>query len=264
MANSTLLSPLGCAEDDSSCRGPTLGSGGPGDPDFVSRHILTQIAAENDASPGRMQTILAALAGGRLTADMNNVKGQLRAIGESGSWTDRDQHLFHASPELIGCLAGLLDRQATMTIMSLFRFEEKKPRKPHGEIQADGSAIGRAVDIMVYMGFKIHLKTPDNANEAISGIVEVIGHLPAGKYDLGLPRPGGGVLVDPEHDVFLRVTSRDQAQKSPSGGHFNKDLDLLLEPARTRLREAFKGNPHARIRCMYPDGVDHLHITTLA
>jgi hypothetical protein len=198
-----------------------------------------------------------------LHADLNRVNEQLHGIAENDSWTDAKHHLFRAAPELIECLAGLLDGQATMTIMSLFRINKENPRNPHGEIQADGSAIGRAVDIMVYMGFKIHLKTPDHADEAISGIVEVIGHLPPGKYDLGLPRPGGGALMDPEHDVFFEVTSLKQLRSSPSKGHFNKDLELLLEPARTRLREAFKANPHARIRCMYPDGVDHLHITTL-
>jgi hypothetical protein len=126
------------------------------------------------------------------------------------------------------------------------------------------SAVGHAVDIAAYNSAAIHLKIPANAPSAIRGVASVISKLPAGKYTLGLPRPGGGNHIDPTNDVFLPVTSLDQPQKSPSRGNFRKDLSLILEPARTALTQAVDGNPAARIQFLYPDGVDHLHVTTIA
>jgi hypothetical protein len=190
---------------------------------------------------------------------MNNVKGQLRAIAESGQWKDPSGHILRASPELIALLAGLLGVNGRMTIMSLFRYHQG----PHGEPQPDGSAVGRAVDIMAYGGYDIHLKTPSNAKAAIAGVAEVISNLPSGRYTLGLPRPGGGARMDPPNDVFLPVTSLDQVSKSPGRGVFKRDLELVREPAQAALRKAFEGNPAARIQFMYPDGVDHIHIKAL-
>jgi hypothetical protein len=226
------------------------------EPGLVSRRSLVQLASAQGEPSSGIEAVLAALDQGRLHADMNNVKGQLRGIAKDGSWSDPSGHILRASTELIRLLAGLLEQGATMTIMSLFRFKNG----PHGEPQPDGSAIGRAVDVMEYRGFKIHLKNPENASAAISGVAAVISHLPAGKYTLGLPRPGGGPLIDPEHDVFLPVTNHDQVSKSPGKGNVQKDLELLLEPARTALREAIAANSIARIQFMYPDGVDHLHV----
>jgi hypothetical protein len=203
-----------------------------------------------------IETVIKALDDGRLIADMNNVKGQLRAIATGGAWTDPAGHVLRASPELIKLLAALVDGNGRLTIMSLFRFKNG----PHGEVQADGSAIGRAVDIMGYAGFAIHLKTAANAPNAISGVAAVFSKLPAGKYTIGLPRPGGGSSLDPKSDVFLPVTSLDQVTKSPSHGVFSKDLELVLEPARAALKAAVLQNPAARIQFMYPDGVDHVHV----
>jgi len=216
-------------------------------------------AAPGAAGLGGIAAVIQALDERRLTADMNNVKGQLRAIAADGQWTDPAGRVLRASPELINLLAGLVGVNDTMSIMSLFRFHGG----PHGEPQADGSAIGRAVDIMAYGGFSIHVKTPANAPTAISGVAPVISHLPAGKYTLGLPRPGGGPKIDPGNDVFLPVTNLDQVTKSPGKGSFKADLELVLEPARTAIRAAVLRNPGARIQFMYPDGVDHVHVKAL-
>jgi hypothetical protein len=231
----------------------------------VSRPVFSQLSlslllssALGDSSGG-LQAVVAALDQGRVHTPMNNVEGQLRAIAKDGPWTDKEGHILRASPELINLLAGLLEQGATMTIMALFRFRNG----PHGEPQPDGSAIGRAVDIMEYLGFQIHLNHPGNASTAISGVAAVISHLPAGKYALGLPRPGGGKHIDPEHDVFLPVTSQDQVDMPPAGGDLQKDLDLLIEPARTALRAAIAVNSKARIQFMFPDAVDHLHVKAL-
>jgi hypothetical protein len=208
---------------------------------------------------GGMLSVIRALDEKRLQANMNDVRGQLRAIANDGMWTDPKGNVLKASPELINLLAGLVDNGATMTIMSLFRFKNG----PHGEPQADGTAIGRAIDIMGYGGFDIHLKKPANKDNAIAGVCAVISHLPAGKYALGLPRPGGGPLIDPPNDVFLPVTDHSQVVHSP-GGSLKKDLEFLLEPAKTAVKAAVAGNPGAKIQFMFPDGVDHIHVKAVA
>lgn len=213
--------------------------------------------APTQAGPGAggVAAIIRALDERRLTADMNHVSDQLRAIARDGQWIDGAKHVLRASPELIDASAGLVGSNGRMTIMSLFRFGS-----PHGERQPDDSAIGRSVDIMAYGTFNIHLKNPANAPNAIAGVAAVIGHLPSGKYTLGLPRPGGGAKIDPPNDVFFSVTDHKQVTMSPGKGLFKRDLELLLEPARSAIAAAVAGNPGARIQFMYPDGVDHVHV----
>jgi len=215
------------------------------------------------ADPTKLAAIIKALDEGRLIAEMNDVKGQLRGLARDGQWSGTGRnagHILRAAPELISLLAGLLDNSATMTILSLFLYGNG----PHGKPEPDGTAVGHAVDIAAYNGAAIHLKVPANAPVAIRGVAAAISTLPPGKYTLGLPRPGGGNLIDPPNDVFLPVTSLDQPQKSPSRGNFRKDLSLVLEPARTALTQAVDSNPAAKIQFLYPDGVDHLHVTTIA
>jgi hypothetical protein len=224
---------------------------------FLATSTVVHASTPSDASGG-LKAIIRALDEKRLRADMNNVSGQLRALANDGSWTDPGKHVLRASPGLINLLAGLLDRNAALTIMSLFRFKGG----PHGEPQPDGSAIGRAVDIMGYQGFNINLKTPSNASNAIGGVAAVISNLPAGRYTIGLPRPGGGALIDPSNDVFFPVTSHDQVDRSP-GGSLARDLEKVLEPARTALKAATASLAGAHIQFMFPDGVDHVHVKAL-
>lgn len=214
-----------------------------------------QNATAGDPSGG-IDSVIRALDQKTLRAD-KQIADQLRGVARDGFWTDAAGHVLRASPELVNLLAGLVGGGgATLTIMSLFRFKNG----PHGEEQGDGTAIGRAVDIMEYKGFPINLKTPANASNAIAGVAAVIAGLAPGKYTLGLPRPGGGKLMDPDHDVFLPVTNLDQVTKSPGRGDFKKDLALVREPAQTALRAAANGNPKAHIQFMFPDGVDHVHV----
>lgn len=201
-----------------------------------------------------LSALVAALDSGRLNAKMNNVAGQLRALHASGEWVDGAGRRFRASRNLLAMLAALVDG-GNLTIMSLFRFGQG----PHGEVQPDGSALGRAVDIMVYQSMPINLITPANAPNAINGVAGVISNLPAGNYTLGLPRPGGGPRLDPTQDVFIPVTSLSQVSHSPTGS-FRGDLARVLEPAKTALTRAADANAQARIRFMYPDGVDHVHV----
>lgn len=221
------------------------------------RNSATEIPSPGSAGDpsGGMQTVIDALESRRLVADLNNVKGQLRAIATAGEWTDPRGGVLRASAGLVKMLAGLTSNNSTMTLMSMFRFGGGA----HGAKQADGSGLGQALDIVAYQGFEINLKTPANAGRCISGVAAVIAHLPAGKYTLGLPRPGGGDKIDPDNDVFLPVTDLKQVVRSP-GGSFARDLALVLEPAQSALRAAAQGNNPAQIEFMFPDAVDHLHI----
>src|SRR5664279_6064079 len=64
-----------------------LGRGDMAEPGLISRRSLVQLAsAQGEASSG-IEAVVAALEQGRLHADMNNVKGQLRGIAKDGSWS---------------------------------------------------------------------------------------------------------------------------------------------------------------------------------
>lgn len=262
----TFAPPTSYQDSQPDTRGKSAGAVNAAGLRGVSRAIgwnarrLASLQIASDETNGDIQSVITALDAGRLHADMNDVKGQLRALATDGCWKDSKSRVLRASPELVKLLAGLVAKGNAMTIMSLFRFKNTA----HGQVQPDGSAVGHAVDIMEYGGFKIHLKNPNNADAAISGVAAVIENLPAGKYTLGLPRPGGGPVIDPEHDVFLPVTSLDQVQKSPSRGHLDKDLEAMHEPARAAVRAALASNTRARVQFLYPDGVDHIHITAVS
>jgi hypothetical protein len=220
----------------------------------VARKFL--LSSPSAAPSGGLADIIRALDEKRLRTPMNNVSGQLRSLASSGSWTDPHGNVLRASPGLITLIAGLVSRN-TMTVMSLFRFRGG----PHGVLQSDGSAIGFAIDIMAYQEYEINLKTPANANTAINGVAAVIKNLPRGRYQIGLPRPGGHSLIDPAHDVFFKVTNHSQVDHSP-GGLLVKDLELLLEPARTTIKSAVSASA-GQIGFMFPDGVDHVHVKSV-
>jgi hypothetical protein len=219
---------------------------------------LSAPAGEGGDDAAHLETLVRALDERRLQAQANNVEGQIRALAKGGQWTDGHGNVMRASHEILVALAGLVAGSGTMQLLSLFRFKNG----PHGEPQSDGSGLGRAVDISGYQGFNINLKNPANTPTTISGVAAVVGRLPKGNYALGLPRPGGGPLIDPKNDVFLPVTSHNQVDHSPTGA-FRTDLELVQEPARAALRQASNGNSSARIKFMFPDGVDHLHLKAM-
>lgn len=140
------------------------------------------------------------------------------------------------------------------SILSLFR----KGRN-HGAYNS-GVVICRAVDIDTYSGHKIHMNTP---HESLKAIVKVIKTMPEGRYNIGLPRPGGGHLIDPAKDFFLPVTSLSQNERSPTGT-LAGDLKLIKNPeAKTLINSAIKNNKKAEVLYLMPDAVDHLHIKAL-
>ncbi|MEO6601234.1 MAG: hypothetical protein ABIQ16_15250 [Polyangiaceae bacterium] len=92
-------------------------------------------------------------------------------------------------------------------------------------------------------------------------MASVITNLPPGRYTVGLPRPGGASKIDPDNDVFFKVTSHSQLDSSP-GKSLARDLDLLLEPAQRRVKAAVASSA-GKIQFMFPDGVDHVHVKAL-
>ncbi len=166
----------------------------------------------------------------------------------------------YASKPLLDLLYSLvtskeISRRKPFSILSLFR----KGRN-HGSINSNGIIICRAVDIDMYSGSKIHMNVP---YDSLKAIVKVINTLPEGRYNIGLPRPKGGHLIDPSSDFFLPVTSLSQNERSPTGT-LAGDIRLIKNDlARNMINTAIKSNKHAEILYLIPDAVDHLHIKAL-
>lgn len=166
----------------------------------------------------------------------------------------------YASKPLLDLLHSLvtskeISRKKPFSILSLFR----KGRN-HGALDNNGIIICRAVDIDMYSGNKIHMNVP---YKSLSAIIKVINTMPEGRYNVGLPRPGGGNLIDPSSDFFLPVTSLSQNERSPTGTLFG-DIKLIKnDTAREMINIAVKNNKRAEILYMMPDAVDHLHIKAL-
>jgi len=163
----------------------------------------------------------------------------------------------YASKELLALTAALVKAPFVSTkspvgIMSLFRYG-----RAHGSLQSNGFLVGRAIDIDYYAGNRINISNPQAALNAIEKVIEF---MPPWKYVLGLPRPGGGKLIDPARDFFLPVNSLSDNERSPTGS-LPGDLKLIKSAvAKKRITDAIIKNKAARILFLMPDAVDHLHI----
>jgi hypothetical protein len=146
-----------------------------------------------------------------------------------------------------------LTTRGTVAVMSLVR-----PVKggPHGEIQANGDILCRAVDIAAYKGTPVTLIPPA---VAIRVVCDLIGDFPAGLFDLGFPRPiGGPTGFDPSQDVFFPVPDVATAQQCFDGEIVRK-MGQMLEPARTAVSAAMSRSA-ATFGVLFPDGLNHLHV----
>ena len=81
---------------------------------------------------------------------------------------------------------------------------------------------------------------------------------------LSLFRYGNGPHGKPEPDGSAVGHAVDIAAYNSAAIHLKIPANAVREPARSALTQAVDGNPVAKIQFLYPDGVDHLHVTTIA
>ncbi|MBC7475729.1 MAG: hypothetical protein H7263_15710 [Candidatus Sericytochromatia bacterium] len=169
-------------------------------------------------------------------------------------------HKTYGSKGLMNLLLNLtnsddINQEKPFIILSLFRLGGN-----HGEIQSNKDVIGRAIDIFCYAGYKIDISNPQ---DALEGITKIISKLPESRYNLGLPRPGGENLINPDLDYFLPVTNIKQSRQSPTG-NIKGDLERIKDvQARLKLTETIFNNKNIEILYMFPDATNHLHIKAI-
>lgn len=204
------------------------------------------------------QKMITAIYSGKLKAP-DYIISNIKELSEKGYVNFRGTRAYASKP-LLDLLHALvtskdINKNNPVSILSLFR----KGRN-HGAIESNGTIICRAVDLDLYSGHKIHMNVP---YDSLKAIVKVIDNMPEGRYNVGLPRPGGGQLIDPSRDFFLPVTSLSQNERSPTGT-LSGDLKLIKNnDARNLISNAVNKNRRAQILYMMPDAVDHLHIKAL-
>lgn len=167
----------------------------------------------------------------------------------------------YLSPQLLNLINRLItsktiSKSKPLSILSMFRLGSNN----HAKLEKNNQYVCRAIDIDNYAGYRINIVNPTSS---LNAIVKLIGDLPQGRFNLGLPRPGGGDKIDPKTDYFLPVTNIKQNQVSPTGT-LAGDLKLIKsEKARKALTEAINKNKKAQILYFMPDATDHLHIKAI-
>jgi hypothetical protein len=187
------------------------------------------------------------------------IKSDIIELSEKGYCSFSGTKAYASKPLLDLLYSLVISKQVTkdkpFSILSLFR-----RGRNHGAFESNGIIIGRSIDIDIYSGHRIHMNTP---YDSLKAIIKVINNMPEGRYNVGLPRPGGGNSLDPSKDFFLPVNSLSQNERSPTGTLMG-DLKLIKNnEARELISMAVNRNKRAQILYMMPDAVDHLHIKAL-
>lgn len=183
----------------------------------------------------------------------------IKQIANNGNFKYNNKTAYFSVP-LLNLLNALvtsktISKNKPMSVLSLFRISSKNHAYPDKD-----EIICKAVDIDYYAGYKINIETPESS---LNGITNIINKMPVGKYHIGLPRPGGGPLIDPKKDYFLPVTDIKQNQVSPTGSIVG-DLKLIKSTkARAQLTSAITKNKKAQILYLLPDATDHVHIKAI-
>ncbi len=139
----------------------------------------------------------------------------------------------------------------TLDVLSLLR-----PGQSQHGVVAGNHVTCRAIDVQGYRGVPVRLHPPAMAINVVCWILE---RFPDGQFDLGFPRPVGGPTgFNPPDDVFFAVPDLETAQQCWNGT-ISRALGQMLQPAQDRVRMAM--SPRARFRILYPDGLNHLHIS---
>ncbi|MBC7474344.1 MAG: hypothetical protein H7263_08640 [Candidatus Sericytochromatia bacterium] len=208
------------------------------------------------------EEMLGAIAEGKLITP-DYIRENIKELSNKGYCTHgyifNNTHAY-ATKGLLDLLHNLvtsseITKHHPISILSLFR-----TGRNHGQKQVNGDIICRAVDIDGYSGNLINMSNP---NSSLKAILKVIDNMPQGRYVVGLPRPGGGSLINPNKDFFLPVNSLSQNERTPTGT-LTGDLKLIKNSdARNKITKAFCKNKKAKVMFLMPDAVDHLHIKAL-
>jgi hypothetical protein len=166
----------------------------------------------------------------------------------------------YATKELLDLIHNLINSKEVSSSNPLSILSFIRRGSNHGAIQPNGDAICKSIDIDHFSGNRINMENPRNSLKAI---IKVIENMPEGRYNIGLPRPGGGYSLDPAKDFFLPVNSLSQNERSPTGT-LAGDLKLIKNnEARSQISKAIFRNKKARIIFLMPDAVDHLHVKAM-
>lgn len=217
---------------------------GAGRIDAITREasVWDNVSLTVGGSPSGLDRLVRALGDGTLRVGAGDASF-LRAVA-AGSATQ-------ALDPLIVSLMNNLLTFGSLDVMSLLR----RGQSQHGVVS--GSLVTcKAIDIQGYRGIPVRLQPRE---VAINVVCSILQRFPDGQFDLGFPRPVGGPTgFSPADDVFFSVPDLATAQQCWNGT-ISRSLSQMLQPAQDRVRMAMAGR--ARFRVLYPDGLNHLHIS---
>ncbi len=185
----------------------------------------------------------------------------VRALGDGTLRTSPgDASFLHAAAAGSATLA--LDPLIVILLNNLLTFGGvdvlsllRRGQSQHGVVSGN-LVTCKAVDIQGYRGIPVRLQPRDMAINVVCSILE---RFPDGQFDLGFPRPVGGPTgFNPSDDVFFAVPDLATAQQCWNGT-ISRSLGQMMRPAQDRVRMAM--SPRARFRILYPDGLNHLHVS---
>jgi hypothetical protein len=217
---------------------------GSGRIDAIARSLASwdNVNLTVSGSPAPLDRLVRALDDGSLTINRGDADVIRAAAGGS------------ATISIDPLIASLLDNLlvfGNVNVMSLLR----RGASQHGVVSGNHVTC-KAVDIQGYRGIPVQLRPTDLA---IGVVCSILARFPEGQFDIGFPRPVGGATgFDPADDVFFAVPDLATAQQCWDG-RITRTLSQMLQPAQDRVRMAM--SPVARFRLLYPDGLNHLHVS---
>jgi hypothetical protein len=217
---------------------------GSGRIDAITRSLASwdNVNLTVSGSPAPLDRLVRALDDGSLTINHGDAD-VIRAVA-GGSAT------ISIDPLIVSLLDNLLVF-GNVNVMSLLR----RGASQHGVVEGNHVTC-KAVDIQGYRGIPVQLRPTDLA---IGVVCAILARFPEGQFDIGFPRPVGGPTgFNPADDVFFAVPDLATAQQCWDG-RISRTLSQMLQPAQDRVRMAMA--PAARFRTLYPDGLNHLHVS---
>jgi len=217
---------------------------GSGRIDAIARSLASwdNVNLTVSGSPAPLDRLVRALDDGSLTINRGDADVIRAAAGGSAT--------ISIDPLIVSLLDNLLVF-GNVNVMSLLR----RGASQHGVVSGNHVTC-KAVDIQGYRGIPVQLRPTDLA---IGVVCSILARFPEGQFDIGFPRPVGGATgFDPADDVFFAVPDLATAQQCWDG-RITRTLSQMLQPAQDRVRMAM--SPVARFRLLYPDGLNHLHVS---